>query len=96
MALGRVVGGLLATDPAEAVATLTDAVAGLEAIPALPELGRALIDLAAAQARSGIDPAPTFARAREVFTGSQAVGWLPHVDAAEAALARPPEVGPGA
>ena len=96
VALGRVVGGLLATDPAEAVATLTDAVAGLEAIPALPELGRALIDLAAAQARSGIDPAPTFARAREVFTGSQAVGWLPDVDAAEAALARPPEVGPGA
>jgi class 3 adenylate cyclase/tetratricopeptide (TPR) repeat protein len=82
--LGLVVEGLLASDPTEAVRLLTDAVRRLEELPSLPELGRALIDLAKAQARAGIDATPTLARAREVFTRSQAVGWLPCVDAAEA------------
>ena len=53
--------------------------------PPTTELGRALLDLAGAQARAGIDPTPALARAREVFTSSQALGWLPLVDAAEAA-----------
>jgi tetratricopeptide (TPR) repeat protein len=84
IALGLVVDGLLAPAPDEAVALLTDAVERLSDLPAVPEVGRALLDLAEAQSRAGIDPAPTLARAREVFTESQAIGWLPHVDAAEA------------
>ena len=89
-AIGRVVDGLLAPDPVDAVRTFNDAVDRLEALPALPELGRALLDLASAHARTGVDPAPTLARAREVFTSSQAIGWLPLVDAAEAELASAP------
>ena len=95
-ALGLVVDGLLAPDPRDAVRMLTDAVARLEAIPATTEVGRALLDLAGAQTRAGIDPTPALARAREVCTSSQALGWLPLVDAAEATLAGPPAVEPGA
>lgn len=75
---------------------MTDAVARLEAIPAATEVGRASLDLAGAQARAGIDPTPALARAREVFTSSHALGWLPLVDAAGAALTGSQAVEPGA
>jgi len=94
IALGLVVDGLLAPAPDEAVALLTDAVERLSDLPAVPEVGRALLDLAEAQSRAGLDPAPTLARAREVFTESQAIGWLPHVDATEAEFAGSSEVEP--
>jgi len=89
-ALGLVLGGLLASDPTDAVRMLTDGVAMLEAIPAVTEVGRASLDLAFARARAGEDPAEALARARETFTSSHALGWLPLVDAAETELASTP------
>ncbi len=86
-ALGRVIDGLLESDPAAAIDALTEAVARLGDIPARPEQGRALLDLAKAQVRCRIDPSPTLAQAREIFTTSQALAWIPHVDALELELA---------
>jgi len=86
MALGRVVEGLLETDPATAVTVLTDATERLDALGNTMELGWALLDLAKAQAVSGLDPAATVRVARDRFTSAEALGCLARVDAVEQAL----------
>ena len=86
MALGRVVEGLLESDPAMAVTVLTDATERLDALGNTMELGWALLDLAKAQAASGLDPAATLQTARDRFAKAEAFGCLPHVDAVEQAL----------
>jgi len=79
LALGEAIDGLLAPDPEDAVRLLSDATDRLASIPHRPEMGRALIDLARAQARAGIDPSSTLDRAEALFTSIGALAWLPHV-----------------
>ena len=86
LALGGVVQGLLEPDPATAVAVLTDATERLEALANTIELSWALLDLARAQAASGIDPAAALQAARDRFTRSEALGCLARVDAVERSL----------
>ena len=86
LALGEVIDGLLAPDPKDAVRLLSDAYDRLESIPHRPEMGRALIDLARAQARAGIDPSSTLDRADALFTSIGALAWLPHVGATRASV----------
>ena len=86
LALGRVVEGLLEPDPATAVAVLTDATERLEALANTIELAWALLDLARAQAASGIDPAAALQAARDRFTRAEALGCLARVDAVERSL----------
>jgi hypothetical protein len=86
LALGRVVEGLLEPDPATAVAVLTDATERLEVLANTIELAWALLDLARAQAASGIDPAVSLHAARDRFTRAEALGCLGRVDAVERAL----------
>ena len=87
LALGRVVEGLLETDPATAVTVLTDATERLDALGNTLELAWALLDLAKAQAANGLDPAATLQAARDRFTKAEALGCLARVDAVEQALA---------
>jgi hypothetical protein len=89
IALGRVVEGLLEPDLVTAVAVLTDATARLEALGNTIELGWALLDLAKAQAASGLDQAATLRDARDRFTKAEALGCLACVDALERALSAP-------
>jgi class 3 adenylate cyclase/tetratricopeptide (TPR) repeat protein len=86
LALGEVIDGLLAPDPQDAVRLLSDASDRLASIPHRPETGRALIDLARAQARAGIDPTSTLDRAEALFTSIGALAWLPHVGATRASV----------
>ena len=68
------------------MAVLTDATERLEALANTIELAWALLDLARAQAASGIDPAAALHAARDRFTTAEALGCLGRVDAVERAL----------
>jgi tetratricopeptide (TPR) repeat protein len=87
VALGRVVEGLLDTDPARAVAVLTDATERLEALGVVTELGWAQLDLATASAAAGLDPAGALEAARDTFTKARAAGFLTQVESVERTLA---------
>jgi hypothetical protein len=79
-AMGAVVEGLAAEDPAERVRLIRSGVEGLERLSVQAERGRALVDLAQAEVDAGMPPAATIAEAREVLTSCGALGWLPELD----------------
>ncbi len=83
-AMGRAVDGIVATDPAEAIALLREACDRLEALGVATDRGLVLLDLAQAQIRAGEAAAATIAQARDVLTSNGALGWLPRADAIEA------------
>ena len=56
--------GLLANDPDEALSRLHYAIGRLEALGTRIDLARALLDLGRAERRAGVDPRPSFERAR--------------------------------
>jgi tetratricopeptide (TPR) repeat protein len=73
--------GLLASDDADAIERLHAAADRFERIGARIELARTLLDLGRAERRAGLDPRPTFARARELLVACDARFFLPEVDA---------------
>ncbi len=86
LAMGMVVDGLVTNDPEESVRLIREGTDGLERLGVRAGLGRALVDLARAEAAAGQDPAATLAEARRVLTDCGAFGWLPDVERAEAGL----------
>jgi class 3 adenylate cyclase/tetratricopeptide (TPR) repeat protein len=78
--------GLIAEDPAEAVAHLREAAAGFEATGERIELARVLLDLGRALLRAAEDPRETFERARDLLVACDARLYLPEAEAALAGL----------
>jgi predicted ATPase/class 3 adenylate cyclase len=72
----EVAAGLLADDPDEVIQELTEAVEHLDALEMRVDLGRALLDLGRMQRRAGLDPRPTFERARGLFLACDAALYL--------------------
>jgi hypothetical protein len=73
--------GVCAVGADEAVSSLRVAVEGVEAIEARIDLGRILTELGRAERRAGLDPRPSFERARQVLTGCGALFYLRGVEA---------------
>jgi hypothetical protein len=74
--------GLLAEDPAEAVALLREAADGFEASGERISQARVLLDLGRAQQRAAEDPRATFERARDLQDACDARLYLPEAEAA--------------
>ena len=85
LASAAAIEGLLASDPATAVAHLRDAVAGFEAPGERIEEALVLLDLGRALRRAGDDARPTFERARNLLVECDARLHLPAVEAELAA-----------
>lgn len=84
----RNVTGLLERDPARAVETLREAVAGYERLEMLPFQARAMADLGRAMTANGEDPHEVLERARAILFECDAKLFLPEVDEALAESAR--------
>ena len=78
--------GLLAEDPAAAIALLREAAAGFEATGERIELARVLLDLGRALQRAAEDPRETFERARDLLVACDARLYLPEAEAALASV----------
>jgi class 3 adenylate cyclase/tetratricopeptide (TPR) repeat protein len=75
--------GLLESDPAVALGTLSDAAEALRRFGRTVDHARCLIDVAEARRRLGKDPAPTLAEARALLDRSGAALFLRDLEAAE-------------
>jgi class 3 adenylate cyclase/tetratricopeptide (TPR) repeat protein len=73
--------GVLEPDRVKARDLLEDAARRMEGLGRRIDLGRCLIDLAAAERDVGDDPAPTLARARDILSSCGAVVFLPDATA---------------
>ncbi len=73
--------GVCAEDAHRAVSALRDAVQRGDAIEARIDLGRLLIDLGRAERRAGLDPRPSFGRAREILTDRGAFFYVSQLEA---------------
>ena len=73
--------GLLADDPADAVALLGDAKDRFDGLGTRVDLARTLIDLGRAERRAGHDPRGSFERAREILIDCGALLYVREADA---------------
>jgi tetratricopeptide (TPR) repeat protein len=87
-ALPALIQGLVADDPADAVASLHEAVDRYGELEMPIEQARALIDLARAQKRAGEDPRSSLERARDLLASCGAEYYVREAEAELAALTR--------
>ncbi len=85
-ASAKLVEGLLAKDPAEALRLLSEGTGTLERLGKRIDAARAMVDLGRAMTRAGQDPGPTLERAREILLECDARAFLFEVDEALAEL----------
>jgi class 3 adenylate cyclase/tetratricopeptide (TPR) repeat protein len=85
-AFADVADGLLESDAAAAMVPLRRAVDRFDALGAKIELARALIDLGRVERRAGLDPRPSFERARTVLMECDAQYFVPEAESELASL----------
>jgi hypothetical protein len=80
-ACAQAASGLLEPDADAALVPLRDAVDRFDRLGTKVDLARALLDLGRAERRAGLDPRPSFDRARSILVACDAGYFLPEADA---------------